>query len=111
MITLEDVVGELLGGVSDEFKPAQLRAIRLSDGRLRVPAMMRLDQAALLIGHEWKGGAETLGDYIVERLRRVPETGDEVVLDGVPLEVEVVEEGVVMTVIAGTKQVPAEERR
>ncbi len=33
LITLEDVVAELLGGVSDEFKQAQLRGVRLSDVR------------------------------------------------------------------------------
>ena len=37
LITLEDVLGELLGGVADEFKAAQPRPIRLSDGRLRLP--------------------------------------------------------------------------
>jgi CBS domain containing-hemolysin-like protein len=103
LITLEDVVGELLGGVADEFKSAQLRAIRLSDGRLRIPGMMRLDQASLLIGREWKGIAESVAGYLVERLGRVPQQGEHVVLDGVDVEVEVVEAGTVMTIIVGHK--------
>src|SRR3954465_15606734 len=83
LITLEDVVGELLGGVADEFKGAQVRPIRLSDGRLRLPGLRRVEQAARLIGHPWSGSAETVGAYVVERLRRVPEPGENIVVDGV----------------------------
>lgn len=108
LITLEDVVGELLGGVSDEFKPAQLRPIRLSDGRLRVPGMMRLDQASLLIGRDWRGASDSVGAFVVERLGRVPEPGDEVSIDGLPVEIEVVEGDSVMTIIVGSKSTPAE---
>ena len=109
LITLEDVVGELLGGVADEFKSAQLRAIRLSDGRLRVPGMMRLDQASLLIGREWKGAADTVGAYIVDRLGRVPEPGEKVTLDGVDVEVEVVEDHAVQTIIVERRPAAAED--
>src|SRR3954466_4583932 len=87
LITLEDVVGELLGGVADEFKGAQVRPIRLSDGRLRLPGQMRVDQAVPLIGLPWSG-ADTVGGLIVERLHRVPEPGEELVVDGVAFEIE-----------------------
>ena len=109
-ITLEDVVGELLGGVADEFKSAQLRAIRLSDGRLRIPGMMRLDQASLLTGREWRAPLETVGALVVQRMGRVPETGEHVVIDGVDVEIEVVEGDTVMTIIAGRKPDVQQER-
>lgn len=103
LITLEDVVGELLGGVADEFKSAQLRAIRLSDGRLRIPGMMPLDQASLLTGREWRGASDTVGAYLVHRLGRVPEPGEVVSIDDVDIEVEVVEGNNVLTVIVGRR--------
>jgi putative hemolysin len=105
LITLEDVVGELLGGVADEFKGAQLRPIRLSDGRLRLPGLMRLEQAAPLIGQPWSGAADTVGGLIVERLGRVPEPGEETAIDGVPVEIEAVEGGAVASVIVGARPV------
>jgi magnesium and cobalt exporter, CNNM family len=111
LITLEDVVGELLGGVADEFKSAQLRAIRLSDGRLRLPALMRLDQASLLIGREWHGKAETVGGAVADALGRVPETGERMEIEGVEIEIEAVEGGAVMTVIVGPRRPAHEERR
>ncbi len=104
LITLEDVVGELLGGVADEFKGAQLRAIRLSDGRLRLPGMMRLDQAAPLIGGGWRPGPETLSAHIVSAAGRVPDPGDLVVVDGVDIEIEAVEAGVVTSLISGERR-------
>ena len=109
LITLEDVVGELLGGVADEFKSAQLRPLRLSDGRLRIPGMLRLDQASLLVGREWRGRSDTVGAFIVERLGRLPEPGEHAAIDGVDFEIEVVEAGAVMTIITGSTRRPGEE--
>jgi CBS domain containing-hemolysin-like protein len=110
LITLEDVVGELLGGVADEFKAAQLRPIRLSDGRVRIPGMMRLEQAAPLIGGRWPGSPDTLvGSYVVDRLGRVPVSGEQIEIDGVAVEIEVVEAAAVATIIAGRRRSIADE--
>jgi putative hemolysin len=108
LITLEDVVAELLGGVADEFKTAHLRAIRLSDGRLRIPGMMRLDQASSLIGGHWRAGADTVGSHVVQALGRVPEPGEEIVVDGVDVEIEAVEGNAVTSIIAGRRRQPEE---
>ena len=54
LITLEDVVAALIGGVSDEFKGAPARAIRLRDGSVRLPGAMRVDLAAQVLGADWK---------------------------------------------------------
>src|SRR6478735_3813407 len=69
LITLEDVVAELLGGVSDEFKVAAQRAILLPDGRVRLPGAMRLDQAAPVVG-VWRGNNETVASHIAAALGR-----------------------------------------
>jgi len=103
LITLEDVVGELLGGVADEFKSVQARPIRLSDGRLRLPGSMRLDHAAPLVGREWRGREETVGDRVIAETGHVPEPGEEIDLDGLHVEVEAVESGVVASVIVGDR--------
>lgn len=103
LITLEDVVGELLGGVADEFKSVQARPIRLSDGRLRLPGSMRLDQAAPLVGPQWRGRDGTVGDQVIAAVGHVPESGDEIDLDGLHVEVEAVESGTVVSVIVGDR--------
>ncbi len=103
LITLEDVVAELLGGVADEFKAAEIRPLRLSDGRLRLPGSMRVDQAAPLAGAHWRPTPEPLGAYIRRVLGRLPEPGEEIDVEGTHLEVEVIEGGAIMTVIAGRR--------
>jgi putative hemolysin len=101
LITLEDVVGELLGGVADEFKSVPLRPIRLSDGRVRLPGSMRLEHAVPLIGKAWRGAQETVGGYIAAALGRVPEAGEELVIQDTPIEIEAVEAGAIASVIIG----------
>lgn len=103
LITLEDVVAELLGGVADEFKSVESRPLRLSDGRLRIPGAMRVDQAAPLAGARWRPVPEPLGAYIRRVLRRLPEPGEQLDLEGTPIEIEVVEGGAVMSVIVGKR--------
>lgn len=103
LITLEDVVAELLGGVSDEFKSMQARPIRLSDGRLRLPGSTRLDQIAPLIQPAWRNVDRTIGEQITATLGRVPEPGEEVEIDGVHVEVEAIEADAVASVIVGER--------
>jgi CBS domain containing-hemolysin-like protein len=110
LITLEDVLGELLGGVADEFKVPQLRPIRLSDGRIRLPGLMRLEQAAPLVGGAWRGPAETVGAHVAQALQRVPETGEEVVVDGLHVEIEAVDGDAVTSVIVGERPAGEEEQ-
>jgi CBS domain containing-hemolysin-like protein len=111
LITLEDVVAELLGGVADEFKTMQARPIRLSDGRLRIPGSMRLAQAAPLVGSEWKNIDRPVGEKVTLVLGRTPEPGDELDLHGLHVEVEGVEGNTVASVIVGDRpgQEPADE--
>ena len=91
LITLEDVVAELIGGVSDEFKGAPARAILLPDGSVRVPGEMRVDQAAQVLGAEWKSARDTVGTFIPRTLGGVPAPGEQVSIGGVELVIEAVE--------------------
>jgi CBS domain containing-hemolysin-like protein len=109
LITLEDVVAELLGGVSDEFKSMQIRPIRLSDGRLRLPGSMRLEQAAPLVGSAWRSLDRTVAEHIAAVLGRVPEAGEEFDVDGAHVEIEAVEGGAIASVIVGDRPGQKEE--
>ena len=99
MITLEDVLAELIGGVSDEFKGAPARAILLADGSVRVPGAMRVDQAAQVLGADWKGPGETVGAFITQKLGAVPAPGEQVTIGGVDLVIEAVEGDVVSSAL------------
>jgi putative hemolysin len=99
LITLEDVVAELIGGVSDEFKGAPARAILLSDGSVRLPGAMRVDQAAQVLGADWKSPGDTIGTFIPRALGGVPAAGEQVTIGGVDLVIESIEEEMVSSAL------------
>ena len=100
LVTLEDVLGELLGEVSDEFKPGQPRAERLPDGRVRLPGLMRPDEAEPWLGVLWHGSADTIAGQVVDALGHIPAAGDKVEIDGVSVEVERVESYAIVSLLA-----------
>jgi magnesium and cobalt exporter, CNNM family len=90
MITLEDVVAELIGGVSDEFKGATARAQLLRDGSVRLPGAMRLEQAAQVVGAPWRSPGDTVSSYIAKRVGSVPAPGEHMTIDDIAVIIEAV---------------------
>ncbi|HEY2434084.1 MAG TPA: hemolysin family protein [Vicinamibacterales bacterium] len=101
MITLEDVLGELLGAVPDEFKTSRLLPLRLTDGRVRLPGDLPLDQARVWVEGAWPA-AGSVAAFIRQRIGRLPEPGEELVVDGLPVEVESLENDRIASVIVTT---------
>lgn len=99
MITLEDVLGELLGSVPDEFKSPRLLPLRLSNGRVRLPGDLPLERARLWIEGAWPTEALTVGDFVVREAGRLPEPGEKLVIWALSIEVESVEDERVAAVI------------
>src|SRR5690606_849382 len=88
LITVGDLLDELLGETGDEFKPRENAPQRLPDGRVRLPGALRLDEATPWVGVHWEADAYTVGGLVMERLGRLPVVGDVLVVDGVRIEVQ-----------------------
>jgi len=90
LVTLEDVVEELVGEVADEHDPRRAFIHRTAGGAWIIPGVLRPDEVRerteLVIpeSHAY----ETVGGFIMARLGRVAVVGDEVVTDTVRLRVE-----------------------
>lgn len=110
LITVEDVVAELLGGVSDEFKSPMLRVLRLPDGRVRIPGGLRVEQAAPLLGADWKAPGQAVGAFVAAAAGPGLEQGERIDVQGIEVEIEAVEDGAITSVIA-TARARSEERR
>ena len=108
MITLEDVLGELLGSVPDEFKTPRLLPLRLSDGRVRLPGELPLERARVWVEGAWPTGATTVGEFIVRELGRMPAPLERLVVSGLPVEIESADEDTVGSAIV-TPPTPAQE--
>jgi putative hemolysin len=98
LVTWQDVLFEILGGRGYSFMGAH-SVENLPDGRVRLPGFMRLYEARPWIGGAWEGEAETVGGHVVEVLGRLPERGERVVIDGVPVEVEEVKNYIIRSLI------------
>jgi len=93
VVTLEDVVEELVGEVSDEHDRVRSAIARpLATGGWSVPGVLRPDELTELTGLAVPddGPYETLGGLVMWRLGRIPVVGDVVTEDGAELRVEVV---------------------
>ncbi|GAB6901518.1 hemolysin family protein [Kineosporia succinea] len=90
VVTLEDVVEELVGDVSDEHDRSRPGIVRRRDGAWLVPGLMRPDEVRERTGVDVPDGHayETLGGFVMAGLGRIPAVGDEVVLEGARVRVE-----------------------
>ena len=93
LITLEDILEEIVGEIEDEFDPSARELIRPEDGGLRIDGAAPLRLVAEQLGMEIDGPHEaTIGGHVAERLGRVPEPDEVIVVDGARLRVLAVDE-------------------
>ena len=100
LLTLEDVLSELLGDVGDEFKADEPAAETLPDGRVRLPGRMPVDDAAALLETTWETDATTIGGLVTAALGALPAPGDRVAVGEYEFEVERIAERAVLSVVA-----------
>lgn len=88
VVTLEDILEELVGEIQDEYDVSELGIERVGDDRFLIPGTLRLDEAADRLGVELPDGDyETVAGFIMDRLGRVPKRRDSVEHDGWKLQV------------------------
>jgi len=100
LLTLEDVLSELLGDVGDEFKPSEPVAEALADGRMRIPGGMSVDDAATLLKTSWEAEATTVGGLVTAALGHMPQPGDRAGIGDYEFEVEQIADRAVESVLA-----------
>jgi putative hemolysin len=99
LLTLEDVLSELLGHVGDEFKAAQPTHEPLPDGRMRLPGGMAIQDAATALDTEWETDAATVGGMVIEALGHLPTPGEIVDIGTFEFEIEAVADRAVESVL------------
>ncbi len=78
LVTLEDLVEEIVGEVHDEHDNAEVTGRALGDGAWTVPGLWRPDEVHDRVGVEVPEGSayETVGGWVMAELGRIPEVGD-----------------------------------
>jgi magnesium and cobalt exporter, CNNM family len=79
IVTLEDVVEEIVGDIADEHDRLGSRAWRRRDGGWSLSGLLRPDEAEDITGIELPEHEDydTVAGLVVKQLGRVPQTGDE----------------------------------
>ena len=112
LLTLADVLTELLGHVGDEFRSGQPLAETLLDGRVRLPGEMGVEDAALLLETTWETDASTVGGLVTEALGHIPSEGDTTTVGDFEFQVERVKDRIPLSVVARrVVPVPSEDAR
>ncbi|MGY1608247.1 MULTISPECIES: hemolysin family protein [unclassified Geodermatophilus] len=89
VVTLEDIVEELVGEITDETDRPLRTLRRLGENQWVVSGLLRPDEVLERTGVAVpEGRYETLSGFLAERLQRLPEVGDTVELEGARLTVE-----------------------
>lgn len=79
LVTLEDVLEELVGEISDEFDEAVRGVTSLGRGRARIPAGMSIAEFNERFGASLPSdGIQTVGGFVFDRLGKLPGRGDAV---------------------------------
>ncbi len=88
MVTLENVLEELVGPIQDEFDRETPPILPVGDGAFEVDASCPLDVLAETCAVEIpETDAETVGGLVLDRLGRLAKPGDSVTIDGYRLTV------------------------
>ena len=88
LVTIEDLLEEIVGEIQDEFDVGEPEVKMVSDGEFIIDARFSIDQLNKLMNVQVEGdGFDTLGGFINQRLGRIPSQGDEVEYDGLKIKV------------------------
>jgi CBS domain containing-hemolysin-like protein len=89
LVTLEDLIEELVGDISDEYDREVAEVEDLSNGRFRVSARLAIDELGDLFGLELDDDeVDSVGGLLAKALGRLPVTGSRAEVSGLVLTAE-----------------------
>jgi CBS domain containing-hemolysin-like protein len=89
LITIEDIVEEIVGEISDEHEDDEATIVDLGDGRFLVSGLLRVDELEEMLDAELTGeDYETVAGMIFTTLGRIPKVGAVVAKNGWLFEVD-----------------------
>jgi len=89
IVTIEDMLEEIVGEIEDEYDARERLYEVLPDGSFRIDARMEIDTINEILGlHLPTGNYATLAGFILAQLERIPQRGELLMYDGLMLEIE-----------------------
>ena len=91
LITLEDLLEEIVGDISDEYDREEPLLTEISEGHYRVDARLPVDDLNELFGTDIDIDADSVGGLFTEVAGHIPVTGESLVIEGLRFTIEVTE--------------------
>ena len=89
LVTIEDIIEEIVGEIADEYDRDEPEVEEAGDGVKRVPSRLHLDELGELFGLEIDDEeVDTVGGLLSKALGRVPIAGSRATVDGLELTAE-----------------------
>jgi CBS domain containing-hemolysin-like protein len=89
MATIEDILEEIVGEITDEYDEENTDITPLGEGRYRVSSRLPVDELGDLFGLKLDDeDVETVGGLMAKQLNKVPIAGSVVIYDGLELVAE-----------------------
>jgi len=86
LVTLEDLIEELVGDIADEYDQVPTEVVDLGDGRYRVSSRFPLEDVGELFGLELDDDdVDSIGGLLAKTLGQVPQPGASAVVGGLVL--------------------------
>ncbi|HVE91833.1 MAG TPA: hemolysin family protein [Actinomycetota bacterium] len=110
LVTLEDLIEEIVGEISDEYDVAEPDLVPMEDGKWRVKAGLPIGDLNELLDVELPEDEDwtTVGGLVVSKLGKMPQEGDEVSFEGLGFRAEGVNGRRIGTVVV-TKSVVSDD--
>ena len=105
VVTLEDLLEEILGDIEDERDRSLPEVRQLGPGEWRVPARTELEELEAVVGHALpQGDYETVSGLVLAAMGRIPKTGEKVRVGRLVFHIEAASERAieVLRVVQGT---------
>lgn len=82
IVTLEDLLEEIVGEISDEYDREEPLVVDLGEERYRVDARLPVDDLNELFGTDLETGADSVGGFFTDVAGRIPELGESLEIEG-----------------------------
>jgi putative hemolysin len=100
LVTLEDLIEEIVGDITDEYDAVEPSLERLEGGGIRAPGNTPIDEVGEVLGMELPDEeSDTLGGFVFNVLGRVPEQGEEFAYQNFKFRVERIERRRIKSVV------------
>lgn len=112
IVTLEDVIEEIVGDISDEFDDEDILYSRLDERTVVFQGKTALVDAYRILGIDGtdfeaaKGESDTLAGFMVEQMARLPKRGERITFAGVEFVAEAVDRRRILQIKVGLPEGP-----